>query len=159
AIGYAISLGGSRTVTFDPSVFGTTQQTITLTGGALNITNTGLQLTIQGPGASLLSISGNNTSQVISSNTGSLTLSRLTITEGNAGPGGSGGGLLSFNQTTLTDCVISDRSARDGGGVEIGLGFPLTLPDCPLINNTASNKGGALRSDSATATLTNCAII
>ena len=40
ALAYAASLSGPQTITFDPAVFGTTPQTITLTLGALTLTDT-----------------------------------------------------------------------------------------------------------------------
>ena len=49
AIAFAESLTGPRTITFDPSVFGTTPQTITLTLGELKLTDAAT-LTIAGPG-------------------------------------------------------------------------------------------------------------
>jgi hypothetical protein len=50
AIAYADSLSGPATITFDPTVF-STPQTITLTGGQLELSNTSGTETILGPGA------------------------------------------------------------------------------------------------------------
>jgi hypothetical protein len=63
AIAYANTLPGPNTITFDPAVFGTTAQTITLTHGPLSFMNTAAT-TIIGPGADLLTVSGNNASRV-----------------------------------------------------------------------------------------------
>ena len=57
AIAFAESLTGPRTITFDPSVFGTTPQTITLTLGELKLTDAATS-TIAGPGAGLLTSAG-----------------------------------------------------------------------------------------------------
>src|SRR5262249_12612974 len=77
------------TIVFAPSLDG---QTITLTSDRLVINKS---LDIQGPGASLLAISGDNASGVfgISQNqkTVAVTISGVTIEDGRAG-GGSGGG-------------------------------------------------------------------
>ncbi len=86
AINYAKSLGGNQAITFAAGVTGT----ITLNGSELDLNQTGGTLTIQGPGASLLSISGNNASGVFVIDPGaSAALSGLTVTGGAApmGPG------------------------------------------------------------------------
>ena len=56
-----IPIRGRDTITFDPTVF-STSQTITLGGSQLDLLGTTASgtLTIQGPGANLLSVSGNN---------------------------------------------------------------------------------------------------
>src|SRR5262249_3338936 len=59
AVAQANALTGPNTITFSPATFGTTPQTITLTSGPLTLTDPALT-TIQGPGASLLTVSGNN---------------------------------------------------------------------------------------------------
>src|SRR5262249_56795451 len=90
----------------------TTPQTITLTGGQLTLTDTG---TITGPGAGLLSISGNNASRVLRLDAGAA-LSGLTLTGGRATDGLGGDGLLNYGSTWLTACNISNNSAAGGGG-------------------------------------------
>src|SRR5262249_33927749 len=73
AIGQANSTYGINTITFAPTVFGTQPQTITLTTGEIDLTTMALgALTIQGPGANLLTISGNRVSQVFGINPGTL---------------------------------------------------------------------------------------
>src|SRR5205823_1425627 len=61
------------TVTFDVA------GTITLTGGELTIDK---DLTINGPGANQLTVSGNNLSRVFNINGGSVRISGLTISNG-----------------------------------------------------------------------------
>ena len=92
-------------ITFDPAVF-SSPTTITLTGSQLLLSNTALSTSITGPGATLLSISGNHASQVFTVASGvSASMSGLTITGGIAS---YGGGL--YNLGTLT----SDRLHRLG---------------------------------------------
>lgn len=67
AIGLANTTAGADTIVFDGAVFGSTPQTITLTSGQL-LLNSNAAVTITGPGAGLLSISGNNTSRVFFNN-------------------------------------------------------------------------------------------
>src|SRR5262245_15006035 len=57
------NLSGADTITFDNSVF-STAQTITLTRGELGLTDTSGATTIRGPGAGLLTVSGNDVSRV-----------------------------------------------------------------------------------------------
>src|SRR5262249_58894417 len=83
AIEYADLLTGPQTITFDPAVFGTTPQTITLSYGVLTMNNPATT-TIQGPGANLLTIDGGGKSQVVDIDGGSAAISRLTITGGQA---------------------------------------------------------------------------
>src|SRR6516162_3479386 len=96
--------------------------TITLTSGQLSITHTG-GLTIAGPGADELTISGNDASRVFRVASGvSVEIDDLTITHGRAD---NGGGIWNAGGTlTLSDDVISNNQAlgaagsrADGGGV------------------------------------------
>ena len=100
--GELTSRGGRRgatspvdeTITFDPTVFAT-PQTITLTQGQLELSNTSGTITIAGPAAGV-TISGGGTSRVFQVDTGvTASISGLTITRGTAA---SGGGL--YNQGT-----------------------------------------------------------
>jgi len=98
------------TIAFAPNLAG---QTITLTSGELNITK---GLTIQGPGANQLTISGNGTSREFEVNASQpVVLSGLTLTRGN---GGLDGGAI-YNHTTLTinNCNIVSNQANYGGGI------------------------------------------
>lgn len=90
--------------------------TIVLTGGQLTIAGT---MTIEGPGAEWLSISGNFNSRVfaIASNAGQVTISRLSIINGQAQTG--------------SDC--------SGGGIEVDVGARVTLADCLIASNRSGN--------------------
>jgi hypothetical protein len=95
--------------TIDFSVTGT----ITLSSGRLIVLE---NLTITGPGASSLTIYGNNSSGVILTAIGTVAISRLTLTNGNVGVG-QGGGAENQGTLTLTDVVVSNNVARLGGGI------------------------------------------
>jgi len=97
--------------------------TITLTTGELVINK---NLTITGPGALNLTISGNNTSRVFNVTSGvTFNLSRVTVSNGHAIDGGSGGGIGDdggdgggiFNDGTLTvtNVTFSGNSTGAGG--------------------------------------------
>src|SRR5262245_9491264 len=87
--------------------------TISLGGTQLELTDTTGETTITGPGANLLSISGGGLSRVFQvDNLVIATISKLTITGGNAGGsgnGGYGGGVYGCagSMTTLKDCTVS----------------------------------------------------
>ena len=123
------------TIAFNPSLDGLT---ITLTRGQLSIKK---NLTIQGPGAGLLAVSGNDTSRVfdISSNQ-AVTITGLTITHGTADHGGSildevGASL------TLADVVLSSNHASGGfgdGAVFNDVHASLNITDSTLTQNGAT---------------------
>ncbi len=77
------------TILFDSSLAG---QTITLTSGELAITKS---LDIEGPGASLLTVSGNHQSRIFEISEGlTVTIAGLTITQGRTQDPIGGGGIL-----------------------------------------------------------------
>ena len=158
AIAYAETLSGSQFITFSSTVFGTTAKTITLTGGQLDLTRFSGNLTIEGPGANLLSISGNNASTVFALYDGVVTtLSGLTVTSGNAGKYGGGGVYNQGGTLTLNNCTLSGNSATNGGALDIIEGT-VTLNNCNVSGNSATYDGGGLGNFSSTATLNNCTI-
>ena len=152
AVGLADFLGGTQTITFDSTAFATTQ-TITLTGGPLELSDPGGLETITGPAAGV-TIDAGGASRVFQVDSGvTATLAGLTLTGGSAG---HGGGLVNLGTITLTDCTISGNSAADGGGVYNYL--TATLTDCTVSGNSASHGlGGGLWSFGTT-TLTDCTI-
>jgi hypothetical protein len=109
------------TVVFAPGLNG---QTITLTSGELAINNS---LDIEGPGAGLLAVSGNDTFRVfdIVSQGLTVTIAGLTVTHGLAPAGKS-------------------DSGGDGGGAVLNGGSTLTIADDVLANNEAMTHGGAI---------------
>jgi hypothetical protein len=124
-------------ITFADSVTGT----ITLTSGELVINKT---LTITGPGADILTISGNNSSRIFSIGfSATMTVSGLTIANGDAN---SGGGISTLGMLTLNDCTVSrNDAAYDGGGI-FNWGV-LTLNDCTVGGNIADDEGGGIYND------------
>src|SRR5262249_15163988 len=130
-------------IKFAPSLSG---QTITLTSGELDITTS---LTIQGPGAGQLTISGGKNSRVFDVNASApVVLSGLTISHafGVARSSlvdqhdGDGGGILNLSTLTLSGCVVSGNSVaqlgvNSGGGIDNA--GSLTLTGCTVSNNNA----------------------
>jgi hypothetical protein len=127
--------------------------TITLTSGQLLISD---GVTIEGPGASELSISGNNSSRIFEIAAGqNVAISGLTITDGNAG-GGDGGGVLNEGMLALTNCTLAASYASNGGG--LANDGALTLTDCTISGNTAANGGGIDNVSGATLALTSSTV-
>ena len=129
------AIGHSRdgdTIVFDQSV---TAQTITLTSGDLDIKNS---LDIQGPGASLLAISGNDTSRVFDISKGlTVRIAGLTITHGRT-RGSGGAGIRNAGSTlTLANDVFSYNEAVEiNGGAISSLGNgTLTVTDSTFVSN------------------------
>jgi CSLREA domain-containing protein len=153
AINDANSSLGSDTISFQAGLNGT----ITLTGGHLPITS---DITINGPGARILSVSGNNNTRVfVISGSGNIAnISGLTITGGNAQPillGGTligdGGGILNANGATLnlTEVNVTGNSATSlGGGVATRAILLVTtityITRSSISNNTATAGGGGI---------------
>ena len=123
------------TIAFGLAVTGT----ITLTTGVLEIQHS---LTINGPGAATLAVSGGGSSQVflVDSNA-TVSISGLTIQDGTAD---FGGGIGNSGTLTLTNCTISGNSASTGTGGGIENLSTLTVTNCTFSGNTApaSNGGG-----------------
>jgi hypothetical protein len=147
----AAGTGGTEAITFDPTVFASAQ-TITLDGTQLELTS-GTE-TITGPGANLLSVSGNNASRVFQIDSGvTASISGLTITKGNSG------GLFNLGAATLTNCTVSRNynSARYGGGLVNYYGATAMLTNCTVSGNSTGFGGGGLVNQ-GTATLTSCTV-
>src|SRR5262249_48281881 len=128
----------------------------TLTQGQLELSDQTGTETITGPGANLLSVSGNHASRVFRVDAGvTASISGLTITGGNAGHFGKGGGVSNYGTTTLTACTISGTSAPSGGGLKNAGGATLTA--CTISGNSGGFYGGGWFGDGI-ATLTNCTV-
>jgi hypothetical protein len=131
------------TIVFSPNLAG---QTITLTSGELKIQK---DLVIEGPGPSLLAISGNDSSRVFTIHTAAdVVIAGLTITHGRA-----------------TGNSTSENT--QGGGAILNLGGNLTLRNAVLLNNLALGgekvsyfDGGAiLNVNSANLTITDSTFV
>jgi parallel beta-helix repeat protein len=126
---------------------------ITLTSAELIIDKS---LTINGPGANLLTISGNGARRVFTVNRGaSVVLNGLTIANGAAGSN-DGGGIINNGYLTVTNCTLAGNSADDGGGIH-NTGF-LTVSNSTISGNSASTGGGINDISSFSSTLTNCTL-
>src|SRR5262245_10039715 len=122
---------------------------ITLTTGEIAINDA---LTIDGPGANLLTVSGNNNSRIFNTSGAAaganINIFGLTLTGGNEpAAGANGGAILAGNEdVNLADCVITKNLARNHGGA-ISSDGNLTLTDCIISDNTVTvgtGEGGGI---------------
>lgn len=139
---------GADAIAFD-STFFTTPRTIALTSGPLTITDS---LTITGPGANRLTVSGNNASRIFDiDGPGALTvnLSGLTLSGGRTT---SGGGAIAIQDenVTISDSVITGNTATgsNGGAIAEFSPYPsistLTILRSTISGNFAGGAGGAV---------------
>jgi CSLREA domain-containing protein len=158
-------------ITFAPGVTGTIQ----LTGALPNLSR---NLTVQGPGANLLSVRRNlgGDYRIFTVSDGDLregplvTLSGLTITNGNvtaAFPGNCGGGILNDHATlTVSNCALNTNTAALHGGAIFNYGDSgfagLTILSSTLSQNGAAASGGgifvAAYGGQTASSLTNCTL-
>lgn len=157
----AILDANTATATDDEIVFDTGLSGILLTTGGFSISG---NLIINGPGANVLTISGNNTRRIFTVNQGiTSTISNLTIKNGglynnqgtltvnNSTISDSrlidGGGISNYDGTlTINNCLIANNSVSDdGGGIyNYGGNKTVTINNSSIVNNTASSNGGAI---------------
>ena len=146
------------TIMFAPSVTGT----ITLETALPDLSS---DITIQGPGASVLAVANGITSGIPVRNfnvtaTAQVAISGLEIRGAPANYGaGGGGGIANAGSLTVSHCLFSgnyEGSTADRGG-GIGNSGTLTVNDCIFRGNTGYGyaAGGGI-SNAGTATITGC---
>jgi large repetitive protein len=119
-----------------------------LTLGSLDLTGNAISITGAGTGAIAGTGSGSTVIQAKGSfrtvNVGkaaTATLSRVTITGGNAGNTGYGGGVYNAGKLTISVCVIKGNKAVAGGGIT-NAGGTLTMTGSTVTGNHAPVYGG-----------------
>ena len=147
AIELANAIPGADSIVFAADLAGAT---ITLTGGELPITD---HLTITGPGADQLTISGNHASRILyvhsvtSENTNVL-IRGLSLEGGSSPAYPYGGGIHNDGSLVLDSCTLANNSSVYGGGVRND--GTLTVTNSTLVDNAAVNSavsagvGGAI---------------
>lgn len=140
AIAAANASADDDVIVFDTTVF-QGAKTIVLAGTQLTITNNG-SLRINGTGASLLTISGNNATGVISIEPQAVvTINSLTITNGNTA--GNGGGISNNGgNLTLNAAAVRNNTAGLGGGIFNNA--VLVLNNTTIADNHAGGIGGGI---------------
>jgi hypothetical protein len=125
------------TVNFAPALTSGGAATYTLSASGLTLTK---NMNITGPGANLMSVSGNGGNFTVLTDTAGITstISGLTIT---GGISSRGGGLYTYGNMSLNQCAIANNTASDGGGGIYNEGT-LTMTGDTVADNTASNGTG-----------------
>lgn len=145
---YAIANANSGgTIRFDVT------GTITLTQGTLEISK---DLTISGPGADSVTISGNHTYTVFQIDSGTtVTISGLTMQDGLGGA--NGGDISNYGTLTITDSTLLMSTPSNGAGGGIFNNGTLTVANSSFFGNpdfgVAGGGGGIF--NQGTATITN----
>lgn len=126
------------TITFNPSLNG---QTITLTSGELVIDR---NLTITGPGANLLAVSGNNASRVFNISAGvTVTLQRFTVSNGRDA---DAGGIRNAGVLTVRNSAFTGNTPTNNRSAAIFNTGTLTVANSTFTGNSGATYGiiGAL---------------
>ena len=101
-------------------------------------------LTIVGPGAGKLSISGSGIDGIFNISgflaPGAVSISGLTLTDGTE-TASVGGAIDSLAPLTLKNCVISGNTAGEGGGVYART-TTVTITDCEFVKNSTNTAAG-----------------
>ena len=144
------SAASGDTITFKPGLSCPAKSPITLTS-TISINQ---NLTITGPGASTMVVSGDNAVEVFAVNSGTVTISGLTIENG-VSPAG-GGGILNDGTLTINSSTVSgntDNGESGGGGGILNEGT-LTINSSTVSGNTANDyPGGGIFNFTGTLTI------
>lgn len=155
AVEDANALAGADTILFRSDLTGTIKL-----AAEIPITDS---VTITGPGAAVIAVSGDNQYRIFNIDNAAavidVSISGLTLTQGHA-PAADGGAIFSDDEAlVLSGVVISANSAGDrGGGIFIDNNGSLTLENSTLTGNSATFGGGIFFDDDAVAVIRNSTI-
>jgi predicted outer membrane repeat protein len=123
--------------------------TIALTSGPIIIAD---HVTITGPGAAQLTISGNNAGRVFQVNSGiAASIIGLTITGGKSASE-AGGAIHNSGDLSISDCNFMGNTSGSAGGAIAATAGSLTVDRCIFTNNSAAS-GGAIAVSAGTASI------
>lgn len=138
ALDNAINAGG--TYSLSPGC------TYTLTSQLHHVAN-GKTVTLQGNGATITRSGMASPFSILTVDSGgTLNLSTVTISNGDAG-GGYGGGIHNDGVLTVTSSVIRDNHANYSGGIGGGTDSTTTIRLSAITGNTADKNGGGVAND------------
>jgi hypothetical protein len=143
--------GDANTINFAAGLTGEISTALSANGLEIDF-----PVTINGPGARVLSLSGNNAGPVLNVMGQNVSISGLTIFDGFKA-NGDGAGIYNTGGLTLTDCtVVANYAANgNGGGIYNATGAILVLNRCTVRANNAGQFGGGVYND-ATFAATDC---
>ena len=127
--------------------------TVTLTSAELLVNK---NLTIDG-GANGVTITRSGVAQfrIFNISSGTVSLIKLTISNGNPGSG-QAGGIQNNGNLTMTNCAVTGNASIQGGGIQND--NLLTMVNCTISGNTSTGAGGGFVMYGTTTSLTNCTI-
>ncbi|MGH7992053.1 MAG: glycosyl hydrolase family 28 protein [Limisphaerales bacterium] len=131
--------------------------TVPLSSGEIVLSNS---ISILGPGAGRLAVSGTGVSRVFEVASGSSLLAGLCITNGKPSSGDGGGIMVDSGAgLVLSNCLVVGNSTAGNGGGLINQGM-LTVWNSFITNNasTLGGHGGGLYNQYGTSVLWNCTI-
>ena len=157
---------GDDTIVFDTDLFngGTTPGTITLGGSSLSIIVDSSSVTLEGPGADLLTIDADGQSSVFTIFVSEVNLSGMTITGGYSGDGGgiyNNMGTLTVADSVITGNAATGQSSSGGGAGIYSLSGTLSVTNSSISNNsilTGYYHGGGLSLVNTNASIVNTTI-
>jgi hypothetical protein len=157
ALNLANAVADANIINFAPGLTGAI--------GTANLTSLGLTIsnpvTINGPGARVLTITGRTSARVFRVLSSNVNISGLSIVNGKV-TNDQGGAISNTGGLTLTDCTITNSVATgsttttgNGGGVYNAAGASLTLTRCTVSGSSAGRVGGGI-SNEGILVATNC---
>jgi len=138
---------GSYTLTFNLSAY---PGLIVLGSPLPTITST---LTIQGPGADRLAVSGNSAVRILTVNNGaSLAVSGLAFASGKAG---NGAAISNYGSLSVTNCTFISNVSNSSSGAIYNEGGTAVVTGSTFQGNSANSAGGAIGNYGGTLTVVN----
>lgn len=138
------TMNGGNTITFSKDVRGT----IVLGSGELAIH---YDVTIVGPGADALLLSGNNGNRLLSSAYANVNISGLTLAFGRTTAYGGGAGIfINYGSLVLNNCIVVSNTVpvgNAGGGLSVN--GALYCTNCTFISNISLTSGFAFNGGAA----------
>jgi hypothetical protein len=124
-------------------------------------------LSILGPSGDTVTVSGGDAVEVLNIGGGTVSISHLAISHGNAlfnaSTSNQGGGIFDSGHLTLTHCTLDhDVAGPSAGGLFVNVGASATLSNCTFNHDTAAQTSpvvdgeGAAIFTAGTLSMTNC---
>ena len=151
-----------NTIVFDTSRVFSRPRTITLSKvlGTLDLVGQSTPVAIQGPGASIVTVSGDDKVPVfLVGHRATATIAGLTISHGS---GGFGGGITNVGTLTLANSIVTNNAAINGSGIYSD--GTLTVADSTIAHNTGdeeifSPQGGGIDNKAGKLTVTDTTVL
>jgi hypothetical protein len=166
AMEQAVADAGNETITFDPSVTGTlllSQGELDITGGNLSIIGPGATLlTIDAAGVRALDISANVTTAIsgltftdASDNSITATAGNLTISNSTFADNSINSALALEGVASINSCTFTSNAANGNGAALATAAGNITIVDSTFTSNSSGTDGGCIDNDGGTIAISN----